>query len=404
MTDLQNQPIEPKAGVARRGARPERYLYPPRPGNQFEFLVDGEVFFQRIYADIASAKRYVLMEMYLCASGKVFSQFIAAVLTARSKQVDVYLLLDDYGAKKVRAPDLETLRAAGVFVAMYNPVRWFQLKNNLYRTHRKILVIDGQIAYTGGAGLSDEFANGDNPSDYWHDVMVRIVGPCVDDWGDIFTRAFRVWAPKIPLAHLPVALAHEADGYGRVVLNRSARDSEIRRSLIKHMLNAQKRVWITVPYFVPSRKFRSKLRACAARGVDTCLLLPGPITDNIASRYMAHRYYKKLLKNGVKIYEYQPRFIHSKIFIADDWCSIGSSNLDRWNLVWNLDANQEIYSPEFTAQVAAQFVQDFAQSKLFDLETWQRRPLFERFVEKFWGFIVHLLSRFSRDAEKRSTI
>lgn len=401
MNSVNETAIEVKSNIHQSSARTKtRYRYPLRHGNNFELIVDGENFLPRIFDDIRNARQFVMVEMYLSASGSVFNQFMQAVLQARSNNASVYLLFDGFGVTGVSNKDLQTLRNAGVHLSIYNPIRMLRFKKNLHRTHRKILIIDGEIAYTGGTGLLDVFAYNENFNEYWHDVMVRITGNCVADWTNIFCKAWKTWSKKVELPKLEKKTQQANENSGRVVLNRSARDSEIRRSLIQQIKTAQSRVWLTAPYFVPARKLRQSLYAAAKRGVDVRLLLPGEKTDNPAARYMARRYYAKLLRSGVKIYEYEPRFIHAKVFLVDDWTSIGSSNLDRWNLIWNLDANQEIISSEFANHVAEFFENDFVQSQSFDLIAWKQRSKFQRFKEKLWGYAVPIALWFSRNAEK----
>jgi phosphatidylserine/phosphatidylglycerophosphate/cardiolipin synthase-like enzyme len=138
------------------------------------------------------------------------------------------------------------------------------------------------------------------------------------------------------------------------------------------------------------------LARAARRGVDVRLLLPGPHTDHPAVRHAGRRFYRRLLAAGVRIYEYQPRFQHAKVSLIDDWVAIGSSNLDRWNLRWNLEANQEIDAPDFAAATAAMFTTDFSASHEYQAHTWGRRGHWSRFAERFWGAVDRWLDRHSR--------
>jgi len=404
MTSINQSDYQAKSTAKQAHAPAKEYRYPLRSGNNYELIIDGENFFPRMFEDIRNAKHNIFLEMYLSASGDIFTQFMNAILHARNNAVNVFLLFDGFGVGGVDECDIKKLKAAGVNIAIYNPLRFWRFKKNLHRTHRKVLIIDGSIAYTGGTGLLDLFGPSEDLNQYWHDVMVRMTGSCVDDWMNLFYRAWKVWAKKIPLPHLPPAESSETNSVGRVVMNRSARDSEIRRSLMQHMKTATERVWLCAPYFVPSKKVRNLICKAAKRNVDVRILLPGPNTDNAGARYIARRYYARFLRHGVKIYEFQPRFIHAKVLLVDDWSSIGSSNLDRWNLFWNLDANQEIHDGEFSKHTIKFFEDDFTQCKTFDLKTWKERPLMERFIEKFWGFMVSLIMRFSRGADKHKII
>src|SRR5207244_8165903 len=150
---------------------------------------------------------------------------------------------------------------------------------------------------------------------------------------------------------------------GRVVLSEAWWRSELANAVARRLGSANQRAWIMSAYFVPSRRFRKALRRAARRGVDVRLLLPGARTDHPWVRQAARRFYGKLLRNGVKIFEYQPRMLHAKMILCDDWVSIGSSNLDRWSFRWNLEANQEIADADFANAAAAVFAGDFAVSR-----------------------------------------
>ncbi len=374
------------------------YHFPERQGNEAVLLVDGENYFPAILQDIAEAKKTVFIELYLVHSGKITDLFIDALTQAAARQVGVFMLLDAFGASKLQQADRQHLSEAGVHLAVYNPFRLSRLRRSLHRTHRKIIVIDNTLAYTGGAGISDLFAPGPETGQYWHDTMTRIQGPCVNDWTRLFRENWVRWS-TIDLPACDTCGARGRDGCGRVVTNQSARRSEIRKSLITHIYRAQRRIWLATPYFVPSRRIRRLLAKAARRGIDTRLLLPGPLTDNPGSRYMARRFYGQLLKGGVRIYEFQPRFLHAKLFLVDDWASVGSSNMDRWGLIWNLDANQEIQQQKFAAQLEECFNRDFQRSESFVYEKWCMRPWHQRLLELLWGRVMAILSWFSSGVE-----
>jgi cardiolipin synthase len=172
-----------------------------------------------------------------------------------------------------------------------------------------------------------------------------------------------------------------------VVISPERRRREVRRSLVNHVRHAQHKVILATAYFIPSRKLRRALRQAARRGIDVRLLLSGPRTDHPAIRHAAHRFYLRLLRNGVRIFEYQPRFLHNKVILIDDWVSIGSSNVDRWNLRWNLEANQEIQDAAFAMQVETMFQRDFGHCLEITYENWRKRNFYSRLLEWFWGML-----------------
>lgn len=371
----------------------DNYHFPWRSGNHVQLLVDGERFFPAMLAAIGTAKHSVLLEIYLFSSSRTGDEFIAALVAAAARQVQVYVLLDDFGARELTPQDRQRLVASGAHLAFYNPLHYGGLRRNLWRDHRKLLVVDGEEAFVGGAGITDDFAT-HSPCP-WHDIMLAVRGPCVSDWQEVFRQTWNKWthphlelAPAVPPAH--------ANGYpGRVMLNAPARMG-IKQSILKRVRGAEHRIWLASAYFIPSWKIRRALYHAARAGVDVRLVLPGSHTDHPAVRHAGRRYYGKLLAAGVRIFEFQPRFLHAKILLCDHWVSLGSSNIDRWNFSWNLEANQEVEAQDFATEIAALFEADMEQSREYLAAQWHQRSLRRRVMERFWGTVELWLERFSQ--------
>ncbi len=375
---------------------PNGYCYPWRDGNQFELLVDGPRYFERMLKAINQAREELLLELYLVEDGQVTQRFVTAFCAARGRGVRVRLLLDDFGARGLSDHQRTLLKLSGTELLFYNPLRYGELRRNLLRDHRKLLLVDGVLAFVGGTGLNDEFLLAEHGP--WHDLMLAIEGPCVADWRDLFLRTWQRADPtgeaqKVTFAP-PAALPGGESG--RVTHHGSGGHKEIKRSLIKRVRGAERQVWITTAYFIPSWKVRRLLRAAARRGVDVRLLLPGSRTDHPAVRHAGRRFYAGLLRHGVRIFEYQPRFVHAKYILVDQWCSLGSSNIDRWNMHWNLEANQEVEGSAFAAELAALFRHDLEEALEIDAARWLRRPWRERWLEWFWGLVDLWLLRLRR--------
>jgi phosphatidylserine/phosphatidylglycerophosphate/cardiolipin synthase-like enzyme len=368
--------------------------FPWREGNRYRLLIDGEQFFPAMLQAIRQARHTLLLDIYLFESGVVADRFIDAFLDAASRGVEVYLLLDDFGAHGLNQGDRLRLRHSAIHLAFYNPLHYGRLRRNLFRDHRKLLVVDGQSVFTGGAGIADEFDTLTQPLRGWHDVMLAIEGPVVADWQTLFSQSWNLWgSPPLTLGETPRLPAGGEPG--RVTLNAPSR-MEIKRSLINRIRSAEQRIWIATAYFFPSWKIRRVLRQAVHRGVDVRLLLPGPHTDHPAARHAGRRFYGRLLQNGVHIYEYQPRFLHAKMLLCDNWLSVGSSNIDRWNLRWNLEANQELLGGEGIDQAVALFHHDFSQSHEISHDFWRERPWYRRLQEWFWGGVDLWLERRTR--------
>ena len=379
-------------------------IFPWKSGNAFELLVDGAAFFPAMLIDIASAQHLVLLELYLVEDGHCSAALVEALCAAAVRGVEVRCLFDGFGCLGFGHAQRQRLAEAGVHLRQYNPLRWRRGLRNLYRDHRKLLVVDQRCAYTGGTGATDQFWTTEAQQELWHDVMVRMEGPLVAHWQILFDIQWmacegrRPWRPgQAPgLAHLP-PVPPAGQGMGRVAYADSSQHLDIVQSLLRSIGHAKRQVWLATPYFLPSRKVRRFLMRAAARGVEVRLLLTGRNTDHPPVRFAGQRYYPKLLKAGVRIFEYQPRFLHLKMVLVDDWVSIGSCNFDHWNLRFNLEANLEALDPQLTQAVSACFLDDFEHSREITLEDWRRRPLLKRMQQRLWGWLdrlaVNLLDR-----------
>lgn len=370
-----------------------RPKFPWREGNAVTLLIDGDRFFPRMLEAITAARRSVLVEMYLIESGMVVSRFIDAFRQAAQRGVHVKLLLDGYGSLGLSRYDRQLLQNDNLKVAYYNRLRLGKLFNNMARDHRKLLVVDDELAFVGGAGLTDEFAQQGNSALPWRETMIEIRGPVVADWQALFSR---VWGSTTgeTMAKISRIPAERQDGVsGCVTIASGLRAQGIMRALVARVHKAERIVWLATAYFIPSWKLRSALRSAARKGIDVRLLLPGPETDHPAVRQAGRRYYAALLRAGVRIFEYQPRVLHAKTLVCDQWVTIGSCNFDRWNLRWNLEANQSVESARFAAEVISMFKKDFVECSEITLDRWIHRPLYLRMWEHLWGRVEVFLSR-----------
>ena len=366
--------------------------WPWRLGNEFRLLNDGGEFFARMLAAIEEARRYVLLEMYLVRSGAVATRFIDALGRAAGRGARVSVVFDGFGALGLTRADRRRLLDAGIELRFFNPLRLGNRLSNLLRDHRKLLLADGRVAFVGGAGLTDDFAPGARRGP-WRELMVEIQGPVIADWQRAFARTWRRCGPELALVEPPACEAHADGAAGRLSLSEARQRSVLANGVLRRIDSATARAWIMSAYFVPSRRFRKALRRAARRGVDVRLLLPGARTDHPWVRQAARRFYGKLLRNGVKIFEYQPRMLHAKMILCDDWVSIGSSNLDRWSFRWNLEANQEIADADFANAAAAVFAGDFAVSRALSRRYWRQRAWLDRLRETIAGVLDRELDR-----------
>ena len=373
-------------------------VFPWRDGNQFELLIDGPAFFPVMLAAISAATTQVDLELYLVEAGACAETVVEALEAAAQRGVRVRCLFDGYGTLAFPTVMRQRLQVAGVELRLYNPLHWRRGLRNLYRDHRKLLLVDERWAAVGGTGVTDEFWLPGAPQSPWHEVMVRIEGPLVADWQILFDRQWHAnhrrtaWRPPsdIGLPRLPRAPV-EGQGLGRVAYADARQHRDILHALVRAVNGGHQRVWLATPYFLPTWSVRRALRRAAQKGVDVRLLLTGPRTDHPSVRYAGHRYYPRLLRAGVQIFEYQPCFTHLKMVLVDEWVSIGSCNFDHWNLRFNLEANLEALDPTLTAAVVASFERDFAVSQPVDLDRWHARPLWRRAQQRVFGLLDRLV-------------
>ena len=368
-----------------------------RDGNRFSLLRDGSEFFPRMIAAIDGSREYVLAEFYLVESGKVVDEFIAAFVRAAERGVRVRVLFDAFGSRGLRETDRARMRSARIDLVFYNTARWRTFPRPFQRNHRKLLVTDNTLGFTGGTGLADIFSPAARPDDYWMDCVVEITGPVLDDWHRLFATTWMRSARRKLDVQLHPAPAQHLGESGCVASSTGLGTNELGHSVVRRIRKAKTRVWVATAYFWPSNRLRRALRRAARRGVDVRLLLPGPFTDAPAARGAARLFYARLLAGGVVIYEYQPRFLHTKLVLCDDWVSIGSSNLDRWGVLWNLEANQEIQSAAFALDVESMLVQASQRSVMLR----DANEVEHRWSVQLWRLIARAILAWSMRAVAR---
>lgn len=376
-------------------------VFPWRSGNRFALLVDGENFFPNMLTAIARAQRQVDLELYLVEGGTCSELLLETLIDALRRGVAVRCLFDGFGALRLGSAWGRRLREAGGELRLYNPLRWRGGWRNLFRDHRKLLLVDQDVGYVGGAGATDEFWSVPENASAWHEVMVEMQGPVLADWLVLFERQWhacqqaKAWRPQqmVSPARLPPTPVG-GSGLGRLAYADARQHRDILQSLVRSLNGAQQRIWLATPYFLPTWKVRRALRKAARRGVEVRLLLTGRLTDHAPVRYAGQRYYPRLLRAGIRIFEYQPRFLHMKVVLVDDWASVGSCNFDHWNLRFNLDANIEILDADFTLAVADCLIADFAASREIDFTLWHGRSLWMRLHQRLWGWLDRVVVNF----------
>lgn len=386
---------------------------PQKPFNwhqdcRFELLIDGTAFFPRILQLIEQAQHSIDIELYLVESGKTTASVVAGLAAASERGVTVRCLFDANGSVNMNTQDCNELRHSGVDLRFYNPISLVGGVRNLHRDHRKLLLFDQRLACTGGLGFTDEFCQPDDNSNpdqpgqtRWHEQMLIVQGSIVADWQCLFEQSWqqanrpqRRRLDSRPQKYAMVEPPEVSAGLGRVAFSASRNNRDLLASLIGRIRHARTRVWLATPYFVPPRSLRRALTTAARNGIDVRLQVCGNFTDLPPVRYAGQIYYAALLRAGVRIFEYQPRFLHLKSVLIDDWVSLGSCNFDHWTLHWNLEANQNALDPALARAVQHSFEADFKHSRELTQQQWRALPLPYRVKIWFWGRVKKLADLF----------
>ncbi|MFV1983507.1 MAG: phosphatidylserine/phosphatidylglycerophosphate/cardiolipin synthase family protein, partial [Thiohalomonadales bacterium] len=307
-------------------------------------------------------------------------------------------LFDSFGSKGISNKDLSSLNTKNIQIQFYNRIKYYKLLKNLFRDHRKLYIIDRNHVFIGGAGLSDHFDS--NNQQAWHDIMLSIKGEVTQDWFLLFQKNWTK-SNKLALENFVngdnISAANTTlNQTGKVISLTVPHKQEIKKYLLREIHKSKETVWLTTPYFIPSRKLRRSLIRAAQRGVDVKLLLPGKITDHPAVRIIGQRYYAQLLRNGVQIFEFSLHFSHAKVLLCDQWSTTGSSNFDRWNFKWNLEANQAISDSDFSRTIKHWFEQELKKCDAISYELWRNRSKWQHSKEWFWGIIIKMLEKLKR--------
>jgi len=351
-----------------------------------EVFTNGESFYPAELAAIRGARRSVNLEAYIFQTGQVAGQFVEALAERARAGVRVNVVLDALGSLATTASYFRDLRQAGGHVAWYNPARWNRLPRYNNRTHREILVVDGETAFIGGAGTADHWLLDKGKRRRWRDTMVRARGDAVPNLQASFAENWLEACGEILSGPDYFPICEAATDSSVLVINStpSAGGSTRARMLFQLLMaSAQRSIQITTPYFLPDRSFRDELvRAMRERGVEVSIVVPGKHSDHQLTRSSSRAAYGKLLEAGARIYEYEPAMIHAKVLIVDGlWSVVGSTNCDNRSFGLNDEVNLAALDEGLAQRLQMDFAADVAASRLVSYERWRQRSLFERAPE-----------------------
>ncbi len=363
-------------------------------GNKVELLVDGPTTYDAMFAAIENAKDHVNMETFIIEDDEVGRRF-AELLTSKQKSgVQVNLIYDSVGSLSTPKEFFKPLIESGGNVLEFNPINPLTARKGWQftrRDHRKLLIVDGQVAFVGGINISSVYSSGsfgraksnkDKPP--WRDTHLRVAGPVVSDFQKLFMATWneQKGEPLAPKDYFPEPGSQGNEVVRAIGSSPEEPYSQMYVTLLSAINSAETQVSLTNAYFVPDPQLLAALKGAVQRGVDVRLLLPGK-TDSTMVFYASRSYYDELLSAGVKIYERQDSLLHAKTALIDGvWSTIGSTNLDWRSFVHNQEINAVILGQDFGTQMQTMFENDLASSTLITLDGWRKRSILARIKER----------------------
>ncbi|MGY6694873.1 MAG: phospholipase D-like domain-containing protein [Roseinatronobacter sp.] len=360
-----------------------------RGGHSIDILQNGDEIFPAMLAAIGAAQASINFETYIYWSGQIARQFAQALIERAEAGVEVRVLLDWVGSVSMEPELIDRMEAAGIHVKRFRPVRWYTLDRINNRTHRKFLIIDGRIGFTGGVGIGDEWLGDARTPEEWRETHYRVTGPVVAAMQGGFASN---WVEDTGEVLQGEAFFPELESTGEIaahlVFSATGSRNYMHLMLLTVIASAERHIRITTPYFVPDSVAVAQLLEARARGVEVDIIVPGEHMSKEMVRRASRHLWGPLLEAGVRIHEYQPTFMHAKLMIIDDmFVSIGSTNFDERSFRLNDEANMNVFDEAFATAKIDIFEQDLALSRQISLQEWQNRPLTKKFTDWVWSWL-----------------
>jgi cardiolipin synthase len=351
---------------------------PITEGNRVRELINGDQIFPAMLAAIRGARSTVLFETFIYWSGEIGDEFADALSERARAGVKVHVLLDWVGSSRVEDTLVDRMKAAGVEIRRYHPLRWYNLGRLNNRTHRKLLIVDGTIGFTGGVGVAPQWCGNAQDPEHWRDCHFQVEGPVVAQMQSVMLDNWSKTAGKV--LHGPEyfpELKPCGDVAAQVFASSPTGGSECMLMMYLLAITAATRTLdIASAYFVPDEVTRNAIVAATKRGVRVRIITPGKHTDQATVRRASHGLWGEMLKAGVQMHEYQPTMYHCKMMIVDGlMTSVGSTNFDMRSFRMNDEANLNVYNPEFAKRMTEVFEADLQKARRITYEEWERRPL-----------------------------
>ena len=362
-------------------------------GNDVKLFTSGTEKFNYLFYDIERAKEHIHIEYYVLIDDELGHKLQKALIKKASEGVEVRIIYDSFGSRKVEERYFEDFRMAGIEVEPFLKLTWSALTSRLnYRNHRKIVVIDGKIGYVGGMNIADRYIKGLEWG-LWRDTHARIVGKGVQGLQSVFLIDWYFVSQTLITSRKYFPSIENSGTTPMQIVNSGPLSvaNELSYGITQAIYDAKKNIYIQTPYFLPPDGMLNALHAAAIRGVDVRLMMSEK--SDIPIVHLASRsYIKNLLKAGVKVYFYTKGFMHSKLIIFDDSLTlIGSANFDARSMEQNFEVEAFIYDSEITGKAIDIFVEDQKSTDLQNLKDWIKRPVTKRFIESFLRLFAPLL-------------
>lgn len=353
-------------------------------GNTFEVLHNGDAFYPRMLDDIRGATTSIAIEAYIYWAGTIGAEFAAALAERASHGVRVTILLDAIGAADIGSEILETLESGGCQVAWYNPLRWRTLNHYNNRTHRKSLIVDGAIAYTGGAGIADHWRGDARNPEEWRDLQVRFCGPAVTLLQNGFAHNWQETTCEVMTgaSYYPAPVAIGQHSLQVILSSPETGGSNVQTMYYLAIGGARRSIVIANPYFVPDEVALDLLVQARRRGVAIRVMVSGVRNDNWLARRNSVRRYGRLLRAGIEILEYNRSMLHHKVMVIDDaWMTVGTANFDNRSFAHNEESNLCLFDRTQARAFVERFEQDTEACVAIDRASWARRGFGTRIIE-----------------------
>jgi cardiolipin synthase len=372
-------------------------------GNRTRLLIDGPSTYAAMLAAVEAARHHIHIETYIFADDEVGRRFAEALARKRGEGVDVRVIYDAVGSMGSAREFFAAMAARGIEVAEFRPLRPSSLWRLNNRDHRKLTIVDGRVAFTGGLNISGTYSKAstsrpgpeEGVRSGWRDTHLEVRGPAVKLLQAVFLQTWSRLGRPAPAAAAELYPESREAGSDLVQVVSSdggdAREFRIYTAYLAAIRNAKERVWISQAYFAPNREFREALSAAAQRGVDVRVIAPS-FTDSALIHYGARATYDSLLAGGVQIYEHEDALMHAKTAVVDGvWSTVGSSNIDQRSFVHNNELNAAVVSADLAREMEAMFRRDLESSRRIDPLAWKARPARERVSEFLSSLLAYWL-------------